>query len=378
MNQKSDAFENGLLFFVAVMGLALLVVAFLSLPFGAYAFFSSQMNGTSTAATFKQVYVYALGIRVFLPVPPGILSLGVYFFFIWAIYIAMFVLLVKGPWYNLIRALKSIRSDGTMAVYSNGALTWSLAFPFTLLLAVLVDSLVTLAGVPIGSISFVDARIAFWSIAYAPLVEEIGFRVTILGLVTLVIALARGGRWKSLWALWHPSRTLGSLKIEAWKQQGIYAGIVLSAVVFGAAHVWGGWDIGKFFDSFTIGLAFGILYFTHGLPMAVMMHWGFNYFEYSMFYFDQVRGLPTLTSEFTSLTSLQYGEFYADLLVFLITFAILALAAYMIGKSVMARRRARLTPAPVAPVQAGGTLSPETGDAMESSSCGPPLRQHQV
>jgi hypothetical protein len=349
MSHKNDAFEKGILFFVAVLGVALLVVAFLSLPFGAYAFFSNQMNGTSAAATFKQIYVYALGIRIYIPVPSGVLSLGALFFIIWAVYVAMFVLLIKGPWYDLIKALRSIGSDGTLAVYSNGALTWSFAFPFTLLLAVFVDSLVTSAGVPIGSVSLVDARLAFWAIAYAPLVEEVGFRVTIIGLVTLLIALRFGGKWKSLWTLWHPSRTLGALRVEAWKQQGIYAAIVLSAAVFAAAHVEGGWGIGKFFDSFIIGLAFGILYFTHGLPVAVMMHWGFDYFEYSLFYFDQVRGLPPLTSEFTSLASLQYGEFYADLLVLLIAFAILALAVYMIGKAVMARRHARPTPIPIAP-----------------------------
>jgi hypothetical protein len=352
MSLKNDAFEKGLLLFVAVMGMALLVLAFLSLPFGAYAFFSNQMNGTSPAATFKQLYVFAMGVLIPFSVPSGILSLGSSFFFIWAVYVALFVLLVKGPWYNLIKALRSIGSDGTLAVYSNGSLTWSFAFPFTLLLAVFMDSLLTSAGVPVGSLSMVDARYTFWIITYAPLVEEVGFRVMIIGLVTLLIALRLGGRWKSLWVLWHPSRTLGALRIEAWKQQGIYAAIMLSAVVFGVQHVLGGWQIGKFFDSFIIGLAFGILYFTHGLPVAVMMHWGFDYFEFSLFYFDQVRGLPPLTSEFTSFASLQYGQFYADLLVFLITFAILALAAYMIGKALMARRPARPATITTAPTPA--------------------------
>ena len=349
MSQKNDAFEKGLLLFVAIMGLALLALAFLSLPFGAYVFFSNQLNGTSAAATFTQLPVFVLGIRVLFSIPAGILSLGTSFFFIWAVYVAMFVLLLEGPWYNLVKALKSIGSDGTLAVYSNGALTWSFAFPFTLLLAVFVDNIITSAGVPIGSLSTVDARLLFWSLTYAPLVEEFGFRVTIIGLVTLLIALRVGGKWKSLWALWHPSRTLGALRVEAWRQQGIYAAIVLSAAVFGVQHVLGGWEIGKFFDAFVIGLAFGIIYFTHGLPVAVMMHWGFDYFEYSLFYFDQVRGLPPLTSEFSSLASLQYGQFYADLLVYLIAFAILALAVYMIMKAVMARRHARPAPIPIAP-----------------------------
>jgi hypothetical protein len=349
MNQRNDTFEKGLLLLIAVMGLALLVVAFFSLPFGAYAFFSNQMNGTSPAATFKQLYVFALGILVPFSVPAGILTLGASFFFLWAVYVALFVLMVKGPWYNLVKALRSIGSDGTLAVYSNGALTWSFAFPFMLLLAVTVDDILTSAGVPIGSLSTVDARYTFWITTYAPLVEEIGFRVTIIGFITVLIALAHGGRWKSLWALWHPSRTLGTLKIEAWKQQGINAAVLLSAAIFGVQHVLGGWQVGKFFDSFLIGLAFSILYFTHGLPVAVMMHWGFDYFAYSLFYFDQVRGLPSLSSEFTSLSSLQYAEFYSDLLVYLITIAIVALAAYMIGRSVMARRRARLSPIPVAP-----------------------------
>jgi hypothetical protein len=331
------------------MGLALIFLAFLSLPFGAYAFFSNQLNGTPAATTPLVLWVFVFGAQFTFT---GIFSLGATFFFVWAVYVSLFVLMVKGPWYNLVRALRRVATDGTLAIYSSGALTWSFVFPVILLLAVYIDNLLTTAGVPVGSLSTVDARYAFWLNAYAPLVEEVGFRVTIIGFVAVIIAYRVGGGWGSLRALWHPSRTLGSLKVESWKQEGIYAAAVLSAAIFGVQHVIGGWGIGKLLSAFVVGLAFGIVYFTHGLPVAVMLHWGFDYFEYSLFYFDQVRGLPAMTSEFTSLSSLQYAEFYADTLVYIIAFALLALSLYMIGKAVIERRRASRATVVVQPQQA--------------------------
>jgi hypothetical protein len=357
MSRRNDAFERGLLLLIVVVGVLLVGMAFASFPFGAYAFFSNQLNGTAATATFRQLYVFAAGILLPFSVPSGVFSVGATFFFVWAVYLSFLVLLVKGPWYSMVKAVRNIMADGTLAIYSSGALTWSVAFPATLLLAVYIDMLLTAVGVPIGSISTADARYAFWSISYAPLIEEVGFRVTIIGLVTLLIAYRWGGGWKSLRALWHPSRTLGALKIESWRHPGIYAAIVGSAAIFGVQHVLGGWDVGKFFSSLVVGLAFGLIYFTHGLPAAVMMHWGFNYFEYSLFYFDQVRGLPALMSEFGSLSSLQYSQFYGDLFVFMMGFAVLSLALYMVGKAVMARRHAKAHP-PEVPLPANPAPSP--------------------
>jgi len=339
MNRASDSVEKGLLFAAATLGVALLIVAFASFPLGAYSFFSNQINGTSPDATFRQLYIYVVGVQLTFPVPAGLVSLGGLFFLLWATYIALFVFLLQGPWYDLLKALRSIRSGGTLAVYSNGALTWSFAFPVSILMAVMIDSLLTSAGVPIGTLPSVDARFVFWQTTYAPIVEEVGFRVTIVGVVAVLMALSAGGRRRSLLALWHPSRVLGSLGVESWKQPGIYAAIFGSAAIFGVAHVLGGWEIGKFFSSFAVGLAFGLLYYTHGLPLAVMMHWGFDYFGYSLYYFDQVRGLPPLTSEFTSLYSLQYAEFYSDVLVYMIGVALFVLALYVLAKAAGARRR---------------------------------------
>jgi hypothetical protein len=73
--------------------------------------------------------------------------------------------------------------------------------------------------------------------------------------------------------------------------------------------------------------------------MAVMMHWGFDYFGYALYYFDQVRGLPPLTSEFTSLSSLQYMQFYSDLLVYMIGIAILFIVIYTLARELAARRK---------------------------------------
>jgi hypothetical protein len=353
MSLKGDPFERYLLYLVTALALVLLGLAFISFPVGAYTFYSSALNGTSASATFKELYVFVIGYPVYFGVPSGIFSLGYTFFFVWAVYLAMFVLLVKGPWYNLFKAVRNLASDGFLSVYSSGALTWAFVFPAILMLTVFVESLLTTVGLPVGSLPDSNSRLFLWDITYAPLVEEVGFRVTIVGVIAMLLARRAGGGWRSLRALWHPSRSLGSLKVESWKQWGIYWSIIVSAGVFGAQHVLlgGGWEWGKAVSSFLVGLAFGIVYFTHGFPAAVMLHWGFNFFEGSYLYFDTVRGLPALTNEFSSLNSLQYGQFWVDSTIILMSVTVFALIAYVVGKSVMSRKQAsRPATEPLPPV----------------------------
>jgi hypothetical protein len=342
MTNRANEPEKALLYFATALTLILIVAMFVSFPVGAYSFYSNQLNGTPTTATLSYLPLFAIGMLVRIPLPPGLLSLGYLFFAIWAVFIALFVMLLKGPWYNILKALKSLPSDRSLAVYSNGALTLGLAFPALLVLTVVLEALLDTVGLPVGNLPDIGAREAFFSISYAPLIEEVGFRVTIIGLVAAAIAFRSQGGWTSLKALWHPSRALGEVKVEAWKQGNVYAAILISALVFGAQHVLqgAGWEIGKAVSSFVVGLALGIIYFTHGFPAAVMMHWSFNYFEGSFYYFDLARGLPPLdaTSEFSSLAALQYSQFYVDALVILTSVAVFAFLAYLMGKSFLDRK----------------------------------------
>jgi len=329
------------------VGLAVAVLGsmFLSFPIGAYSFYSNSLNGTSTEATFSFLPVFVVGMLFYLPVPQGALSLGYVFFYIWASFVALFVLLLKGPWYNLIKALKNVRSDRSVAIYSNGGLVVGMVFPSLLLATVLIEMLLNRAGIPVGSLPDIGARDIFFSISYAPIVEEVGFRATIIGLVAALVAHRAKGGWRSLKAIWHPYRALNELRVESWKQAGIYAAIFLSAALFGVQHVLqgGGWEVGKALSSFVVGLALGLVYFTHGLPAAIMLHWGFNYFQGSFYYFDLVRGLPPLDSsaEFSSLEALSYSQFYVDGLLIVTGIVVYALVAYLVGKSLMERRAGR-------------------------------------
>ncbi len=57
----------------------------------------------------------------------------------------------------------------------------------------------------------------------------------------------------------------------------MYALILASALVFGAAHVLHGWDIGKLSQAAGVGLAFGVLYYQYGFAPTVLLHWQFDY-----------------------------------------------------------------------------------------------------
>ncbi len=84
-------------------------------------------------------------------------------------------------------------------------------------------------------------------------------------------------------ALWHPSRYLKKNDSpEQYKRhlKSIYVAIILSAILFGLAHVLlgAGWGPGKILSAAVAGLGLAGLYYLYGLPAAILLHWSIDYF----------------------------------------------------------------------------------------------------
>jgi hypothetical protein len=62
----------------------------------------------------------------------------------------------------------------------------------------------------------------------------------------------------------------------------------MGGAMFGYAHIafGAGWEIGKVTTSSLAGIILGLIYFFYGFPGAVLLHWSFNYFLDSFYYFD--------------------------------------------------------------------------------------------
>jgi membrane protease YdiL (CAAX protease family) len=134
----------------------------------------------------------------------------------------------------------------------------------------------------------------FFSNTSAPLIEEFGFRVCIIGAFALLLSTERSPR-ALLEALWRPASTYENEEIRAGKVYALSAVLVVSAIVFGLLHILSGsgWEIGKLPEATYGGLVLGYLYIRYGFHVAVLTHWGIDYLGSAFSFFGQgAYGIP--------------------------------------------------------------------------------------
>ena len=323
-----------------------LVVA--SIPAGAYAVYSGALSTSSSVATPLNLYFW-IGP---LPYFPGVaVSSGVLFAAVTVIYAAMLLL---GAWQrtNPLAAVKASLRGGFGSLMSSPFVVMITSIGFLAFTASLIDAVTSSAGVPIGSITG-DPFTLFVGLTYAPLVEELGFRVVLIGLVALVLSL--GKPWKeALGALWRPSKVMEGVAV------GTGAGIIIwiatgaSAVVFGACHLvcgGGGWQIGKFPEAAFGGVVLGYVYVKYGFHVAVITHWGIDFFGSAFSFF----GMAAYGIFWNSPTTEYIGQYLVDYdLLFLFGLASFILVIYL---AVMRFVKRGGGAEPLKPPDPGGVIS---------------------
>ncbi|MDG6928861.1 MAG: CPBP family intramembrane metalloprotease [Nitrososphaerota archaeon] len=350
-----------LLYAVVGSALAMLALMFLSFPLGAYAFNDPGLGGISLGQQVQALPVFLLGVALLVQLPAP-LTLGEVFVLVWSLYLTFFVLLLMGPWSGVLSALRRLPSDKSLSIYSSGALTLAVVFPATLVLAALMEAALSYAGVPVGGLTQSDPRSFFYDLTLAPLIEEVGFRVSFVGLASLAIAWGATRKAGSLRALWHPSRALSEAGVQPWRSGLLYASVAVSALAFGGAHVLygGGWEAGKVISATVVGAILAVVYYTHGLPAAVMLHWSFDYFQAAYQYFDQVRGLPGISTVTAVGPLASYTQTYVIYAVIFSAVMSYLYAALVIIRPAAARRSAfkggEAEPAPVHAVGGNGQV----------------------
>jgi hypothetical protein len=187
----------------------------------------------------------------------------------------------------------------------------------------LVDTVQSGAGIATGSLNG-DAFSLLVDFTVAPLLEESTFRLIMLGVPVLILALLllRGlSPLKVARVLWRPSAAWdvdepkgietprsfdetdlsifpnsppGSLGVRALRPI-VYVFLALSSFYFGYAHYasGSGWGPGKVSEAALAGLALGYLYIKYGFHTNVLLHWSINYVGSIYAFFGQgVYGVP--------------------------------------------------------------------------------------
>jgi len=312
--------------------LILLLVAsyFLAMLLGPALFFF-----TPAGLDFSQTFVKGPPIMLLLLFAfyvPFEVNSGQLFMFLWGVFVLCFAV----AWRlreSLHEVAGKIFSRPLSKIFNN----WLFVMP--IIASVLFSAVIFIIniqdrfGIPTGAIpepkTDFDRFNLYLNLSYAPLVEEIGFRITPIGTFLLAylfliksvqstVTMSSRQRFKLfLYSFLYPDgakkmvgdKTVAVNGIRNGISRGEWVMLLITSVIFGVAHVISppplGWEVGKFTSTFVQGFVFGIVYLAYGFQACILLHWFFNYYFYtyelSTQYYSNMYGI-TLWIENINLT----------------------------------------------------------------------------
>jgi hypothetical protein len=252
--------------------------------------------------------------------------------FIVAICLVVFaVCIVKAASANggFLSGLRSLASGATPRVLPN----WLAVMPLLASAILLIDLLLTVVqdqfGVSTGMLPTMDPNILIPSLALAPIAEEIGFRISVLGLVAGVLVAVKLGKNISSGTPVKTTKELGiffsaflspgygkekvglpSIRTSGFKGISIseWIFLFLTSIIFGAYHVLGGgWGPGKFLSAALSGFALGFVYLAYGAYADILLHWFFDLNFYVFYQYTAFNGLFGTFGDLATLGALALG-----------------------------------------------------------------------
>ncbi len=251
----------------------------LSFPAGLYAFFSGNL---STLYNYGSSGLTYLWVGPVLAVLPFDVPLGVVFVLLIVTYASMFAWAARQP-ASPVDTIRESMSRGVESLFASPFLLILISIGFIDFTDTVLTYAVQASGNGVGNpFANVDAFQEFYSLTFTPLREEFGFRVLLIGVFALVLCIGRSFK-QGIKALWRPSIAYEGLAVRSGAVVIIWAAVVYSSVTFGVCHVicgsgGGGWALGKIVPATFGGLVFAYLYVRFGFHVAVLAHWGVDYF----------------------------------------------------------------------------------------------------
>jgi len=258
----------------------ILFLMVLSFPIGAYLVFNSEIGDDITYEyPMNDLNVFLAGIGFQVPVE---FELGDGFIVLWCLFLILFTVAIFGPKKNFVNVLQSIISAGKyhqlQDSYIITAIKW---FSILVVVSGVIISVQEFFGISVEKTEAPNQLIQFFQLLLAPLIEEIGFRVILIGLPLFALYSYKSSLRLFVKSLWRPSH---HLRITDLKKPLLI--IIIVGIFFGVSHVITGetWSAGKFAQATVSGLIIGWVYFRYGLAPAILIHWATNYFIYSYAY----------------------------------------------------------------------------------------------
>jgi hypothetical protein len=280
--------------FVSLTSLIILTY-FISLVLGlTLFFFTDEGNEVSKSILDGIPASFLIFFNFYIPVE---INLGHFFLLLIIFYIVCFAL----AWNLRVKfhqEVKNLIKKPIEIPLNNFLLIIPVISSMLLIIVVAVQSIQEIQGIETGFIEFPDSFMALYELAYSPILEEISYRITPLGLVVLIGVFAKiksEGRLPALTTgilcFLFPDKAKEKAGLDTIQDKGFVKGIsfsewvtlILICSLFGLNHylAGGGWGIGKITSAFVAGLAFGLIYLEYGFFAPILLHWFFNFYIYS-------------------------------------------------------------------------------------------------
>ncbi len=292
-----------------------------SFPIGAHVVFSSDIGNTinynlplTHLDLFEGTQVHRLPVDI---------TLGDAFVIIWALYVILFAVATLGPYRRFDRTISDIMATGRpnrSANYMLGIIMW---FSILVLASSIIIGIQNHFEIETRPPDVENDLVMFFYITLAPIIEETGFRLLLVGIPVFLIYAGRFSPGYFLRCLWRPD-TLGTTT-----QKRALVVIVLIGVLFGFSHIALGepWSEGKFAQATASGIILGWAYIRYGFVAAVMIHWAANYFIFAYIHFISQTRMITV-DEVTDHTMIFSIE------IILVVCAVLSIATLVAGRMI--------------------------------------------
>ncbi|MGY5148662.1 MAG: CPBP family glutamic-type intramembrane protease [Candidatus Nitrosopumilus sp. bin_68KS] len=278
--------------------LGLLLVSF---PMGIYIVFASNIGDDinfeyplTHLTIFEGTDFYQTALDV---------TLGDAFAILWIFYVALFTIAILGPKHGFLKSLSPIISFGkfnTTTNYMIGITKW---FSILILISALINFIQESFGIVTVPPLDDNNLIQFFYVSLAPLIEEFGFRLILIGIPLFALYSNKSSPKYFIKCLWAPS----SLHIYDYKKAFLL--IVFVGVFFGFAHIAfaESWTEGKFAQAAASGIVLGWVYLRYGFVASLLIHWAMNYFVFSYANFISQLNFITIEEAFSYplMTSLE-------------------------------------------------------------------------
>ena len=275
--------QNKILQGLAIPHTALISVIFclmvLSFPTGAYLVFNSEIgNDITYEYPMDSLSLFLAGIGFEAPIK---FELGDGFVVIWCTFLILFTIAIFGPKTNFVAVLQAMISEGKYKIQDNYVVSTIKWFSILVIVSAGIIGVQELAGISVEQPESTNQLVQFFDISLAPIIEEIGFRVILIGIPLFALYSQRSSLkilGKSLWWPWQNLRNVNTKKALMV--------IITVGILFGAAHIFSdeSWSSGKLAQAIASGIIIGWVYYRYGLVPAILIHWATNYFVYSYGY----------------------------------------------------------------------------------------------